>query len=191
VSLRSESAEISSTWPLQTDPRPRGTGGPQRRTSTGRSAIGLSSDTSTWLRSMMWRRRPQLVDGLVMCVTSRNFCDSPTRRAFFTLVDGSADVHGIDNREPLAGFRRQRGRGDCNGAVAQLESLNRALVMTGRGYSKPARRSARSTRGRGPTRSTFSPVQRCTVCLTARPPAPETAGRFTSELLMACRSVAS
>lgn len=47
------------------------------------------------IATLIWRRHPHLVDGLVMCATSRHFSDSAPRRAFFSVLGGTAQLSGL------------------------------------------------------------------------------------------------
>jgi 3-oxoadipate enol-lactonase len=52
---------------------------------------------------LLWRRHPQLVDGLVLCATSRTFNDTVRERALFGLLAGA----GVTARR-LSATRRER-----------------------------------------------------------------------------------
>jgi 3-oxoadipate enol-lactonase len=44
------------------------------------------------IASLVWRRHPELVEGLVLCATSRHFAATPARRAFFSVLNGTSAV---------------------------------------------------------------------------------------------------
>ena len=54
---------------------------------------------------LLWRRHPHLVDGIVLCATSRTFNDTPRERALFALLAGVGATAGrlpADRRARLA-----------------------------------------------------------------------------------------
>ena len=44
------------------------------------------------IASLVWRRHLELVEGLVLCATSRHFAATPARRAFFSVLNGTSAV---------------------------------------------------------------------------------------------------
>jgi 3-oxoadipate enol-lactonase len=58
------------------------------------------------IAQLLWKRHPELVDGLVLCATSRNFGRSAAERAMFTSMLG---LSGVDRLTPAA-LRRQVAR---------------------------------------------------------------------------------
>jgi 3-oxoadipate enol-lactonase len=44
------------------------------------------------IAQLLWQRRPDLVDGLVLCATSRTFSGTPRERAMFGLLSGAAHL---------------------------------------------------------------------------------------------------
>lgn len=167
------------------------------------------------IASLLWQRHRTLVDGLVMCATSRHFCDSPTRRAFFTLVNGSANIAG---QGPL----RALGKLQATALSIRLERRREAagIIEQGLGHDWPQVLEAGRAIGRFDSRpwagsidvptaivatldDTVVPTQRQLELAEAVPDATlhtvrgghtactKRAGGFTAQLVAACRSVAS
>jgi pimeloyl-ACP methyl ester carboxylesterase len=70
------------------------------------SAIAVGYSMGGPIAQLLWKRHPELVDGLVLCATSRNFGRSAPERAMFTSLLG---LSGVARLTPAA-LRRQIGR---------------------------------------------------------------------------------
>ena len=57
-----------------------------------RSVIAVGYSMGGPIAQLLWRRHPELVDGLVLCATSRNFGRSVPERAMFTSLLGLSGV---------------------------------------------------------------------------------------------------
>lgn len=55
------------------------------RTLGHRSVVAVGYSMGGPIAQLLWRRHPELVEGLVLCATSRNFAGSPMARATFSL----------------------------------------------------------------------------------------------------------
>jgi 3-oxoadipate enol-lactonase len=165
------------------------------------------------IASLVWHRHRDLVDGLVMCATSRHFCDSPTRRAFFKVVGSGAHLSGHRQLRALgklpatAWSRRLQRRGGSAGVIEQNLGHDWTRVLEagtaiGRFDSRPWASSIDvplavvATLGDSvvPTQHQFELAEAVPGATVHRVPGGHTAcsdrfGPFTSELLDACRSV--
>lgn len=67
------------------------------------TAVGYSMGGP--VAQLLWRRHPRLVEGLVLCATSRTFNGTPRERAMFSLLSGASATArrlGEDTRTALA-----------------------------------------------------------------------------------------
>ncbi|MFK7917541.1 MAG: alpha/beta fold hydrolase [Ilumatobacter sp.] len=166
------------------------------------------------IASLVWRRHRQLVDGLVMCATSHHFCDSRSRKAFFSLVNGSAHLSGHRHLRALgklpasAWSRRLQRRGGAAGVVEQSlghdwTRIFEAGAAIGKFDSRPwtdtinVPTSVIATLDDVvvPTEHQFelaAAISGATLLQVSggHTACADAAGRFSSELLHACRSVA-
>ena len=167
------------------------------------------------IASLVWRRHRSLVSGLVMCATSRHFCGSPTRRAFFRLVNGGASIAGQPSLRAIgkvpssALSRRLQRKRDAAGIIEQSlghdwKQILEAGTAIGRFDSRPwagnidvptaivatlddsVVPTARQLElAEAVPDSTVHMVGGGHTACTTRP------GRFTAQLVNACRSVAA
>lgn len=166
------------------------------------------------IASLVWRRHPRLVDGLVMCATSQRFSDSATRRAFFSVMGGTAQLSGLRQLRALgripanAWSRRLQRRGRDAGVVEQglahdWTRVFEAGVAIGRFDSRPWTHTidvptaviATLDDVVVPTADQLELVDAIHGATLHRVPGGHTActqpdGPFTSAVLVACRSVA-
>ena len=70
------------------------------------SVIAVGYSMGGPIAQLLWKRHPSLVDGLVLCATSRNFGRSAPERAMFTSLLG---LSGVARMTPAA-LRRQAAR---------------------------------------------------------------------------------
>ena len=71
------------------------------------SVIAVGYSMGGPIAQLLWRRHPELVDGLVLCATSRNFGRSVPERAMFT---GLLGLSGVAKLTPQAVRRQVAGR---------------------------------------------------------------------------------
>ena len=76
------------------------------------------------IASLVWRRHPELVDGLVLCATSCHFGGSPTRRALFTLLGGGASLSANRHlrafgRLPATAWSKRLERRGCDAGLIE------------------------------------------------------------------------
>ena len=106
------------------------------------------------IAQLLWRRHPELVDGLVLCATSARFNGTPRERLLSGLATGGSIVAGAVPVRSIsrAALLMSRGWRDVRGAGRGRSTRWRGT--TGRTSSRPGGRSAASTPVTGWTRST-------------------------------------
>lgn len=78
------------------------------------------------IASLVWRRHPERVSGLVLCATSRRFNHTPSRRAAFAILHGSSSLastgafRSVGDLSRAAWSRRLQRRGDSSWAIEQI-----------------------------------------------------------------------
>ena len=78
------------------------------------------------IASLVWRRHRSVVQGLVLCATSRHFADTRRRRALFSMLNGtsalatSTPLRAIGQLSSTAWSRRLERRGDAPWTVEQV-----------------------------------------------------------------------
>ncbi|MFK8024678.1 MAG: alpha/beta fold hydrolase [Ilumatobacter sp.] len=78
------------------------------------------------IASLVWKRRPERVGGLIMCATSRRFNETRSKRAGFTILKGTSTLasvgpfRSIGRLSGAAWSRRLERRGDAAWTVEQV-----------------------------------------------------------------------
>jgi len=78
------------------------------------------------IAKLVWRQHPELVEGLVLCATSRHFADTPRRRAMFSVLNGTSALattppfRALGRLSSTALSHRLESRGDPPWMVKQV-----------------------------------------------------------------------
>ncbi len=78
------------------------------------------------IAKLVWRQHPELVEGLVLCATSRHFADTPRRRAMFSVLNGTSALattspfRALGRLSSTALSHRLESRGDPPWMVRQV-----------------------------------------------------------------------
>lgn len=96
------------------------------------SAVAVGYSMGGPIAQLLWRRHPELVDGLVLCATSRNFAGSPMAKVYFGLFPPFALatrlVPGGVRSRAFAGFLARR-NGEMTEWVRDEVALNDPVAL--------------------------------------------------------------
>ncbi len=87
------------------------------------------------IASLVWKRHPERVDGLVLCATSRRFNDTRFKRAAFSILNGTSSLaalspfRSVGRLSGAAWSRRLERRGDAAWTIEQVLRHDWAQVL--------------------------------------------------------------